>query len=33
MNIIHDILVHLKDLENGRNPDIGNLKKERGGIF
>ena len=27
----HTLLVQLADLENGRNPDIGTLKKERGG--
>ena len=25
-----DLLVHLADLDNGRNPDIGTLKKEKG---
>ena len=29
----NDTLVHLADLYNGRNPDIGTLKKDRGGIF
>ena len=29
----HDILVRLMALDYGRNPDIGTLKKERGGIF
>ena len=29
----HDLLFHLADLENGRNPDIGTLKKDRGDIF
>ena len=27
------IIVHLVDLENGRNPGIDTLKKERGDIF
>ena len=29
----HDLIVYLEDLENGRNPDIGTLKKEKGEIF
>ena len=29
----HYLLFHLGDLDYGRNPDIGTLKKERGGIF
>ena len=29
----HDILVYLAALDNGRNPDIGKLKKDRGDIF
>ena len=29
----HDLLVHLAALDNGRNPDIGTLKKYRGDIF
>ena len=29
----HDILVHSAALENGRNSDIGTLKKDRGDIF
>ena len=28
-----DLLVHLAALDNRRNPDIGTLKKNRGGIF
>ena len=33
MKIHHDMLVQLADLDNGRNPDIGTLKKDRGDIF
>ena len=29
----HDILLHLTALYNGRNTDIGTLKKEKGDIF
>ena len=29
----HILLVHLAALDNGRNPDIGTLKKDRGDIF
>ena len=29
----HIILVHLDDLDNGRKPYIGTLKKDRGDIF
>ena len=29
----HDLLLHLVALENGRNTDIGTLKKDRGDIF
>ena len=29
----HILLVHLADLDNGRNPDIGTRKKDRGDIF
>ena len=29
----HDLLVHLAALDNGRNPEIGTLKKERGYTF
>ena len=29
----HDLLFHLVDLENGRKPYIGTLKKEKGDIF
>ena len=29
----HDLLVHSAALENGRNPDIGTLKKEKGYIL
>ena len=29
----HNILVHLADLDYGRKPDIGTLKKFRGDIF
>ena len=29
----HDLLVHLEALENGRNPDIGTFKKEKGETF
>ena len=29
----HDLMVHLAALGNGRKPDIGTLKKEKGGIF
>ena len=29
----HDLLVHLEALENGRNPDIVTLNKNRGDIF
>ena len=29
----HIFIIHLAALENGRNPDIGTLKKDRGGIF
>ena len=29
----HILLFHLADLENGRNPDIGTLKKDRGDVF
>ena len=29
----HIILVHLEALDNGRNPDIGTLKKDKGEIF
>ena len=29
----HIILTHFAALDNGRNPDIGALKKERGYIF
>ena len=29
----HDLLGHLVVLYNGRNPDIGTLKKDRGDIF
>ena len=29
----HDLLAHLADLYNGRKPDIGTLKKEKGEIF
>ena len=30
---LHIILVHFAALDNGRNPDIGTLKKYRGDIF
>ena len=30
---INDILIYLSDLENGRKPDIGTLKKYRGDTF
>ena len=36
LKTLHDILVQLASLDNGRNPDIGILKKEsegKGGIF
>ena len=29
----HNILFHLADLDNGRKPDIGTLKKDNGDIF
>ena len=29
----HILLVHLANLDNGRKPDIGTLKKGRGDIF
>ena len=29
----HIIIVHLAALDNGRKPDIGTLKKDRGDIF
>ena len=29
----HDLLFHLSDLDNVRNPDIGTLKREKGNIF
>ena len=29
----HDLRVHLSDLENGRNPEIGTLNTEKGDIF
>ena len=29
----HILIVHLADLDNGRQPDIGTLKKDRGDIF
>ena len=29
----HDMIVHLADLYNGRNPDIVTLKKDKGDIF
>ena len=29
----HILLVHLTALENGINPDIGTIKKDRGDIF
>ena len=29
----HDILFHLAYLDNGRNPDIGTLKKDRAKYF
>ena len=32
-NPLHILLLHLVALENGRKPDIGTLKKERGDIF
>ena len=33
MKIIHEILVHLAALKDGRKPDIFTLKKKRGDIF
>ena len=33
LNPSHIILFHLEFLYNGRNPDIGTLKKHRNGIF
>ena len=33
METIHDILVQLVDLDYGRNPDIGTLKKDKRGGF
>ena len=30
---LHDILVHLEDLDYGRKTDIGTFNKERGDIF
>ena len=33
MKTTHDLLVHLAALDDGRNPDIGTLKKYRGDIF
>ena len=33
LNFPNYLLVHLEDLDNGRNPDIGTLKKKKGGIF
>ena len=29
----HDLIVHLADFDNGRNPEIGTIKKEKGYIF
>ena len=29
----HDLLFHLSDLDNVRNPDIGTLKREKGNIY
>ena len=29
----HELIVHLVVLYYGRNPDIGKIKKDRGGIF
>ena len=33
LKFTHILLVHLATLDNGRNPDIGTLKKDRGEIF
>ena len=33
LNIPHDLLVHLAVFDNGRKPEIGTLKKEKGDIF
>ena len=33
LNTTHDMLVHLAALDNGRNPDIGMLIKEKGDIL
>ena len=33
LNPPHYLLVHLVDLDNGRNTDIGTLMKDRGDLF